>query len=149
MPDLRKCTKSPKAEDIERSWYVLDAKDQILGRAATRIAGILLGKHKPTFAPHVDCGDFVVVVNARHVKITGRKTEQKIYHTHTGYTGHVRSFSTEKMMERHPDQLFRKVVQGMLPKTALGRRMLRKLKVYADAEHPHEAQQPARLEVRR
>jgi len=148
LPDLRKCTKSPRAEDVERAWFVLDAKDQVLGRAATRVATILLGKHKPTFAPHVDTGDFVVVVNARHLRMTGRKSEQKMYHQHTGYTGHLRSIRADKYLDTQPDKLFRSVVQGMLPKTSLGRRMLRKLKVYAGAEHPHEAQQPARLEVR-
>lgn len=148
MPDLRKCTKSARTEDVVRSWYVLDAKDQVIGRAATRVASILLGKHKPIFTPGVDTGDFVVVVNARHLLLTGRKGEQKFYHQHTGYTGHLRSFSAEKLMDKQPDKLFRSIVQGMLPKTSLGRQMLRKLKVYADAEHPHEAQQPARLEVR-
>jgi len=148
LPDIRKCTKSPKPDEIERSWFVLDLKDQVLGRAASRVATILLGKHKPIFAPHVDTGDFVVVINARHMLMTGRKAEQKMYHHHTGYTGHLRSFRADKLIDTKPDKLFRSVVQGMLPKNTLGRQMLSKLKVYAEAEHPHSAQQPAVLEVR-
>jgi len=126
-----------------RRWYVVDAKDQVLGRLATKVAGLLRGKGKPDFTPHVDCGDFVVVINAAHVRLTGKKWTQKVYYRHTGYPGGIRSVTPEKLIRTRPEQLVRNAVEGMLPKNRLGRQLARKLKVYAGATHPHEAQQPA------
>ena len=140
-------TYAVKAGEIERRWYVVDAKDQVLGRLASTIATILRGKHKPTYSPHLDVGDFVIVVNAKDVKLTGRKASQKTYFRHSGYMGGDRQIPFRRMRERHPDRIVRLAVKGMLPKNALGRSMLRKLKVYAGPEHPHEAQQPEWLEV--
>ena len=140
-------TYAVKAGEIERRWYVVDAKDQVLGRLASNIATILRGKHKPTYSPHLDVGDFVIVVNAKDVKLTGRKASQKTYFRHSGYMGGDRQIPFRRMRERHPDRIVRLAVKGMLPKNALGRSMLRKLKVYAGPEHPHEAQQPEWLEV--
>ncbi len=125
---------------------MVDANDKVLGRIATRVATLLRGKHKPSFTPHVDGGDFVIVVNARHVKLTGRKLEQKKYYRHSGYPGGIREVTVGRMLERHPERVVEKAVRGMLPKGPLGRRMLRKLKVYAEAEHPHQAQKPQPLE---
>jgi len=126
-----------------RRWYVIDASDQVLGRLATRVATVLRGKHRPTYTPHVDTGDFVIVVNAERVKLTGRKLDQKVYFRHTGYTGHLRSTTAGKLLAGpHADRVVRHAVRGMLPKNSLGRQMFRKLKVYAGAEHPHAAQRP-------
>lgn len=141
-------TVSVSAEDIERRWYVADANDQVLGRLATRIATILRGKHKPIWSPHVDAGDFVIVINARHVKLTGRKLEQKTYYRHSGYMGGIKETTAGRLLETHPERVITAAVKGMLPRGPLGRRMLRKLKVYADAEHPHAAQKPEPLETR-
>ena len=127
---------------IERKWYVIDAEGQTLGRLAAQVAAVLRGKHKPTYTPHVDCGDFVVVVNASKVALTGRKAEQKRLYRHTGYPGHLRSVTAGHMREKQPERLVERVIWGMLPKTKLGRSMYRKLKVYGEATHPHEAQQP-------
>jgi large subunit ribosomal protein L13 len=136
-------TKSTKPADVERRWLVVDAEDQVLGRLATRVATILRGKHRAIFTPHVDTGEFVIVVNAEKVKLTGRKREQKIYHRHTGHTGHVKSITADKLLAGpHADRVVRQAVRGMLPKNSLGRQMLRKLKVYAGPDHPHEAQKP-------
>jgi large subunit ribosomal protein L13 len=136
-------TRSARPAEVERRWFVLDAEDQVLGRLATRVATVLRGKHKPTFTPHVDTGDFVIVVNAEKVKLTGRKREQKTYHHHTGYVGHLRSVTADKLLSGpHADRVVRTAVRGMLPKNALGRQMLRKLKVYSGPEHPHAAQKP-------
>ena len=140
-------TKSTRPQDVERAWFLIDAKGKVLGRLASQVAGILRGKHKPTFTPHVDCGDFVVVVNAAEVELTGRKRENKIYHRHTGYPGGVRSVTAGRLLETRPERVIESAVRGMMPKGPLGRRMLRKLKVYARAEHPHAAQKPERLEI--
>ncbi len=134
--------------EVERQWYVVDAEGQTLGRLATEIARILRGKNKPQYTPHVDTGDFVVVVNAEKVVVTGRKAEQKVYYRHTGYPGGLKETSYEVMLERKPTEILRKAVRGMMPKTRLGRQQLRKLKIYAGPEHPHEAQNPQPYEVR-
>ena len=139
-------TYTVKAGEIERRWYVVDAKDQVLGRLASSIATILRGKHKPTYSPHLDVGDFVIVVNAKDVRLTGKKTSQKTYFRHSGYIGGDRQIPFRRMRERHPDRIIKLAVKGMLPKNTLGRAMLRKLKVYAGPEHPHEAQLPEPLE---
>jgi large subunit ribosomal protein L13 len=139
-------TYTVKAGEIERRWYVVDAKDQVLGRLASSIATILRGKHKPTYSPHLDVGDFVIVVNAKDVRLTGKKASQKTYFRHSGYMGGDRQIPFRRMRERHPDRIIRLAVKGMLPKNTLGRAMLRKLKVYAGPEHPHEAQLPEPLE---
>jgi large subunit ribosomal protein L13 len=128
-----------------RKWWVVDATNQPLGRLASRVASVLRGKHKPTYQPDTDMGDFVVVINADKVKVTGTKAKNKFYHTHSGYPGAIRSESFEKAIVRHPDLPVTEAVKGMLPKNVLGREMLSKLKVYGSAEHPHKAQQPAVL----
>lgn len=132
----------------ERAWYVVDANGQVLGRLATRVATILRGKHKPTFSPHLDVGDHVVVINAGKVQLTGRKRQDKTYRWHTGYLGGLREVKADRMLETHPERVIEWAVQGMLPKNRLGRAMAKKLKVYRGAAHPHEAQQPKPLEVR-
>ncbi|MFA5586037.1 MAG: 50S ribosomal protein L13 [Saccharofermentanales bacterium] len=139
-------TYMPKAEDIDRKWYVVDAEGQVLGRLATEIASILRGKNKPEFTPHMDMGDFVVVVNADKLILTGKKEQQKIYRRHTGYPGGLREVPYERMMEKHPERVLEKAVRGMLPKNTLGRAMFRKLKVYAGPDHKHQAQQPVKIE---
>lgn len=141
-------TKSTKPADVERRWLLVDADDQVLGRLATRVATILRGKHRAIFTPHVDTGEFVIVVNAEKVRLTGRKREQKIYHRHTGYVGHVKSVTAGKLLDGpYADRVVRHAVRGMLPKNSLGRQMLRKLKVYAGPEHPHQAQKPEVLSL--
>lgn len=142
-----KSTPNPTAAEARdgRRWFVCDARGQVLGRIATRVARTLRGKHRPTFAPHVDAGDFVIVVNAAEVRLTGRKLHDKVYHRHTGYPGGVRSLSAEQMLAKHPARVVRKAVEGMLPRNRLGRRLAGKLKVYAGPEHPHEAQRPEPL----
>ncbi len=137
-----------RPREVERRWYLVDAEGQTLGRLATEIARILRGKNKPQYTPHVDTGDFVVVVNAEKVVVTGRKAEQKVYYRHTGYPGGLKETSYEVMLERKPTEILRKAVRGMMPKTRLGRQQLRKLKIYAGPEHPHEAQNPQPYEVR-
>jgi large subunit ribosomal protein L13 len=134
--------------EVERKWYVVDAEGQTLGRLATEIATILRGKNKPQYTPHVDTGDFVVVVNAEKVVVTGRKAEQKVYRRHSGYPGGLKETSYEQMMERRPTEILRRAVKGMMPKNRLARQQLRKLKIYAGPEHPHAAQNPQELEVR-
>jgi large subunit ribosomal protein L13 len=141
-------TPVPKESEIERKWFVVNADGQVLGRLATRVATILRGKHKPTFSPHLDVGDHVVVVNAAKVHLTGRKLRDKRYRWHSGYIGGLREVSAEKMLKTHPERMVEWAVQGMLPKNRLGRAMAKKLKVYRGAEHPHQAQQPQALEVR-
>lgn len=131
-----------KEPEIERKWYVVNADGQVLGRLASRVATILRGKHKPTFAPHLDVGDHVVVVNAEKVHLTGRKLRDKVYRWHTGYIGGLREVKAETMLKTHPDRMIEWAVQGMLPKNRLGRAMAKKLKVYRGADHPHGAQQP-------
>jgi large subunit ribosomal protein L13 len=141
-------TSMPKENEIERKWYVVDAEGKVLGRLATRVATILRGKHKPIFAPHLDVGDHVVVLNAEKVHLTGRKLQNKQYRWHTGYIGGLREMSAEKMLKTHPERVIEWAVQGMLPKNRLGRAMAKKLKVYRGAAHPHQAQQPQALEVK-
>jgi len=136
-----------KKEEIERGWFVVNAEGKILGRLASQVARVLRGKHKPTFSPHVDTGDFVVVVNARKVALTGRKLKDKKYYHHTGYPGGIREARAEKVLALKPAEMIRTAVKGMLPKTSLGRQMIRKLKVYAGSNHPHEAQKPVSLEI--
>jgi large subunit ribosomal protein L13 len=136
-----------EAAQADRKWHIVDVAGLTLGRAATQIAHVLRGKHKPTFTPHVDCGDFVVVVNASKVNLTGRKLEDKLYHRHTQFPGGLISIPAGEMRERKPSVLIRDAVWGMLPKGPLGRKMFKKLKVYAGAKHPHDAQQPAVLKV--
>ena len=134
--------------EVERKWYVVDAEGQTLGRLATEIATILRGKNKPQYTPHVDTGDFVVVVNAEKVAVTGRKAEQKVYRRHSGYPGGLKETSYEQLMERRPTEILRRAVKGMMPKNRLARQQLRKLKIYAGPEHPHAAQNPQPYEVR-
>ncbi len=140
-------TYTPKAQEIERKWVVVDAKDQVLGRLASKVAQILRGKHKPMFSPHLDVGDFVVVVNADKIRLTGTKPDNKAYFRHTGYIGGEKFIPFKTMLEQHPDRVIDLAVKGMLPKNNLGRLMRRKLKVYAGAEHPHEAQMPETIEL--
>ncbi|MEW5911690.1 MAG: 50S ribosomal protein L13 [Thermodesulfobacteriota bacterium] len=134
-----------KEQDISRDWYVVDATDLTLGRLATQVATRLRGKHKPIFTPHVDTGDFIIVVNADKVRLTGRKLDQKFYHRHSGYPGGLSSLTARRMLAMHPERLVTFAVKGMLPKNRLGRKLLTKLKVYAGPEHPHQAQQPQPL----
>ncbi len=138
-------TVMPKDEAVDRKWFLLDAQDQVLGRLATRVATILRGKHKVVFAPHLDVGDHVVVINAEKVHLTGRKMTDKVYRWHTGYIGGLREVSAERMLRTHPERVIEWAVQGMLPKGRLGRAMFKKLKVYRGAEHPHAAQKPEPL----
>ena len=140
-------TFTAKKEEIERGWYVVDAEGQTLGRLASKIAPILKGKHKPIYTPHLDCGDFVVVINAEKVRVTGRKMDQKFYYRHSGYPGGIKSISLRDQLVRHPERVVQAAVRGMLPKNKLGRRMIKKLKVYAGDSHPHAAQQPESLEL--
>src|SRR5438477_2110672 len=135
-------TYSPKPEHIERSWYVVDASGQVLGRLASEVATLLRGKHKPIFAPHMDTGDFVVVVNADKVALSGSKLQDKRAYRHSGYPGGIHSVTYSELLAKHPERVVEKAVKGMLPKNSLGRNMLRKLKVYAGPDHPHQAQQP-------
>lgn len=140
-------TFSANAATVERTWYVIDAKSQVLGRLASEIARRLRGKHKPQYTPHVDTGDYIVVVNAEMVKVTGRKATDKVYYSHSGYPGGIKSITFEKLLKKAPEQVIEKAVKGMLPKGPLGRAMFRKLKVYAGPEHKHAAQQPQKLEI--
>ena len=140
-------TVSMRAEDVQRSWLVVDADGQTLGRLATEIARRLRGKHKAEYTPHVDTGDYVIVVNADKVRVTGNKTTDKMYYRHSGYPGGIKSISFAHLQQKHPEQIIEKAVKGMLPRNRLGRSMFRKLKVYAGSEHPHSAQQPQPLEI--
>src|SRR3990167_2075241 len=140
-------TYSAKPETVKRDWFVVDANDKTLGRLATEIASRLRGKHKPEYTPHVDTGDYIVVVNAGKIGVTGKKRTDKIYHNHTGYIGGIKSVSFEKLIAKHPERVIEIAVKGMLPKNPLGRAMYKKLKVYAGAEHPHAAQQPKNLDL--
>jgi large subunit ribosomal protein L13 len=141
-------TFSPKGSDITRQWHVVDATDVVLGRLATHVATLLRGKHKPIFAPHVDTGDFVIVVNADKVALSGSKLEDKRAYRHSGYPGGLRAVSYADLMAKHPERAVEKAVKGMLPKNSLGRQTLRKLKVYAGPDHPHQAQQPQPYQIR-
>jgi large subunit ribosomal protein L13 len=136
-----------KEQEISKKWYLVDAKDRVVGRLATQIAMRLRGKHKPIFTPHADTGDFIVVINANKVTLTGRKWDKKIYYRHTGYTGGLKEISAKKLLEKKPEDILRFAVRGMLPKNSLGRRQLRKLKIYSGSEHPHQAQQLEKLEI--
>ena len=140
-------TYSPKPGDVERHWHVIDATDVVLGRLASQTAKLLRGKHKPIYAPHVDTGDFVVIVNADKVALTGNKREQKLAYRHSGYPGGLRSVAYSDLLEKDPRRAVEKAVKGMLPHNSLGRQMLRKLKVYAGPEHPHQAQRPQPFEI--
>ena len=140
-------TYSAKKETAKHNWYVVDATDKTLGRMATEIANRLRGKHKPEFTPHVDTGDYVVVVNAEKVKVTGNRTTDKTYYHHTGYPGGIKSITFDKLLDKAPERAIESAVKGMMPKNKLSRAMLSKLKVYAGSEHPHQAQQPQLLEI--
>jgi large subunit ribosomal protein L13 len=140
-------TFSAKPETVQRDWYVIDASNLVLGRLATEVARRLRGKHKPVYTPHVDTGDYIIVINAEKVQVTGRKRTDKVYYWHTGYPGGIKSLSYEKLMEKDPTQAIERAVKGMLPKGPLGRAMFRKLKVYSGTEHKHSAQQPIQLNL--
>jgi len=140
-------TYTARAEDIEREWFLVDAEGKTLGRLASEIAQVLRGKHKPIYSPHLDCGDHVIVVNAEKVRVTGRKLDQKMYYRHTGYPGGLKSISLRNQLQKHPERVLEAAVRGMLPKNRLGRKMFKKLKVYAGDSHPHQAQQPKVLEL--
>jgi large subunit ribosomal protein L13 len=142
-----KTTISVKTEDANRQWWVVDLNGQVLGRAASRIANVLRGKHKPSFTPHNDTGDFVVVINAEKLVLTGRKAQQKFYYRHTTHPGGIRGVAAHKMLDEHPERLLEIAVRGMMPRGPLGRRMFRKLKVYSGGVHPHQAQQPRVLDL--
>jgi large subunit ribosomal protein L13 len=140
-------TYTPKPGDVERTWHVIDATDVVLGRLATQVATLLRGKHKATFAPHVDNGDFVIVINAEKVALTGNKRETKLAYRHSGYPGGLRSVTYAELLEKRPDRAIEKAVRGMLPKNSLAAQQLSKLKVYTGSEHPHAAQQPQPFEI--
>ena len=140
-------TYMPTASEIERKWYVIDAADQTLGRLATQIATVLRGKHKPIYTPYLDTGDYVIVVNAEKVKVTGKKLEEKIYWHHTGWVGGQKKTTLKRMLQIHPERVVEHAVKGMLPKGPLGRQMYRKLHVYAGPEHPHAAQKPEEMKI--
>ena len=140
-------TQVAKEQDIQRSWFVVDLEDVVLGRAATEIARVLRGKHKPIYTPSVDTGDFVIVLNADKVKLTGNKLSDKKYYRHSGYPGGIREINAEKLLVKNPEMVIQAAVKGMLPKNTLGRKMFTKLKVYAGGEHPHAAQQPKELKI--
>lgn len=135
-------TWTPKPADIQRQWWVMDAEGQVLGRLATRVAGILRGKHKPAYTPHLDVGDYVVIVNAEKIAVTGNRLAEKMYYRHSGYPGGLRELTLDQMLKRHPDRVLKLAVRGMLPRNRLGRQMLDKLRVYAGPAHPHAAQMP-------
>ncbi|NCF66197.1 MAG: 50S ribosomal protein L13 [Anaerolineaceae bacterium] len=136
-----------KPAEVERNWYVVDAEGKNLGRLASKIAVILRGKHKPIYSPSVDCGDYVIVLNAEKVTVTGRRLDQKVYYHHSGYPGGIKSITLREQLEKYPTRPVELAVKGMLPKNKLGRKMLKKLKVYAGSDHPHQAQQPVDLQL--
>ena len=140
-------TVSAKPAEVRREWYIIDAEGKTLGRMASEIARRLKGKHKPIYTPHVDTGDYIVVVNAEKLRVTGNKMKDKMYHHHTGYVGNLKSINLEKLLEKAPERVLQNAVKGMLPRNPLGRAMFRKLKVYAGPEHPHQAQQPRPLDI--
>lgn len=140
-----KKTYSAKKSDITRNWHIIDAEDAVLGRMASKVAHILKGKHKPIYTPSIDTGDHVVIINAEKVKLTGKKLENKIYWRHSGYTGGIKSRTAGDIMEKSPEKVIRHAIAGMLPKNTIGRKMIKKLKVYAGPDHPHKAQQPKPL----
>ena len=143
-----KNTYMQKKETVERNWYVIDAEGVNLGRLATRVADVLRGKHKPTYTPHIDCGDFVIVVNASKVNLTGNKLNDKIYYNHSGYTGGLRERTAKEMRENYPVEMIERSVKGMIPHTRLGRQVAKKLFVYEGAEHPHMAQKPVEMKIK-
>lgn len=140
-------TYNAKKEDIERKWFLVDADGKILGKIAVEIAKILRGKNKPTFTPHVDCGDFVVVINAEKVKVTGQKLADKKYYRHSGYVGNLKVENLEEMLKKHPQRVIQKAVKGMIPHNKLGRQIIKKLKVYAGSEYPQKAQKPEKIDI--
>ena len=140
-------TFTAKPAEVQRDWFVIDATDKVLGRLATEVALRLRGKHKPIYTPHVDTGDYIIIINAEKIRVTGNKTTNKMYHHHTGYIGSLKSISFDKLIEKAPERVIQKAVKGMMPKGPLGRDMFRKLKIYAGPEHQHTAQQPQPLEV--
>lgn len=140
-------TYSAKKQDTIPEWFVIDAEGETLGKLAVQVASILRGKHKPTFTPHVDTGDFVVIINAEKIQVSGKKSDQKLYRHHTGFPGGLKTRTFKEMLEKHPIRIIEKAVRGMIPHTRLGRQQIKKLKVYAGAQHPHEAQQPKPLTV--
>lgn len=140
-------TQVAKKEEVSRDWYLVNVEDKVLGRVATQIANVLRGKNKPTFTPSVDTGDFVIVVNAEKIALTGNKLDDKMYYSHSGFPGGIKSINAGKLLEKKPADIIKKAVKGMLPKNKLGRHMLDKLKVYSGAEHPHKAQQPKVLSI--
>ncbi|BAN70185.1 50S ribosomal protein L13 [endosymbiont of unidentified scaly snail isolate Monju] len=142
-----KTTVSAKPAEVRRDWYVVDAEGKTLGRLASEIARRLKGKHKPIFTPHVDTGDYIVVVNAEKIRVTGNKMKDKMYYHHTGYIGNLKSISLEKLLQKAPERVLETAVRGMLPRTPLGRAMMKKLRIFAGPEHPHQAQQPKPLDI--
>ena len=140
-------TFSAKAHEVNRDWYVIDAQGKPLGRLASEIARRLKGKHKPIFTPHIDTGDYIVVINAEKVRVTGNKLKDKMYHHHTGYIGHLKSISLEKQLQKAPERVIEAAVRGMLPRNPLGRAMMKKLRIFAGPEHTHQAQQPKPLDI--
>lgn len=140
-------TVSAKASEVRRTWYLVDATDKTLGRLASEIAHRLRGKHKPEFTPHVDTGDYIVVVNAKKIRVTGNKLRDKMYHRHTGYIGNLKSINLEKLLAKAPERVIQTAVKGMLPKNPLGRAMIKKLRIFAGPEHSHQAQQPQPLDI--
>lgn len=140
-------TYSAKSESVERDWFIVDAQDLVLGRLATEVASRLRGKHKPEYTPHVDTGDYIVIINAEKIAVTGNKRENKLYHHHTGYPGGLKTVNLRKLLETHPTRVIESAVKGMLPKNKLGRVMIKKLKIYAGSEHNHQAQQPQALSI--
>lgn len=138
-----------KPAEVERQWFVVDAEGQTLGRLASEIAKIIKGKHKPIYSPSVDCGDYVIVINAEKIKVTGRRLDQKKYYRHSGYTGGLTEITLRDQLDKYPTRVLDSAVRGMLPKNSLGRKMAKKLKLYAGSEHPHKAQQPVPLELRK
>jgi large subunit ribosomal protein L13 len=142
-----KTTQVAKKEDVTRDWYLVDVDSKVLGRVATQIANVLRGKNKPTFTPSVDTGDFVIVVNAEKIALTGKKMSDKTYYSHSGYVGGLKEISAGKLLDKKPEELLKKAVKGMLPKNKLARHMLKKLKIYSGADHPHSAQQPKSLNI--
>ena len=141
-------TYTPKPDDIQHEWFVIDAKDQTLGRLATQIAQLIRGKHKPTFAPHVDGGDFVVVINCEKIHVTGKKLDKKIYYRHSQYPGGLKARTLREQLAKFPDRVIFEAVKGMLPRNKLGRKMIKKLKIYTGENHPHQAQQPKMFELK-
>jgi len=140
-------TVSAREQDVQRDWHVIDAQGQTLGRLATQVATLLRGKHKPYYTPHVDCGDYVIVVNAEKIHVTGNKMSQKVYYRHSGYPGGLKEVTLRDQLQKFPGRVVEQAVRGMLPKNRLGRRMFKKLKVYAGPDHPHQAQQPKAIEL--